>query len=401
MSESSPSPFEEPKTNRWVWIIPSVLLHVVILGLWFIMPEPPPRMLGERELSIDPEQAEQLQEHVEESNLEILQANVEELQAIKERMEKIRAQRMAKLQTFEGEMTEEAPQDMAEIVVEIADVQQKIIELHLQMEADIRAMEQEMPKVRAAMERSEAEGIRAVATLASTQAPFNPLPDQFEELYLQITAGMLTLEQRLEWVSSKEVQERFTAYQEVLKQSEKAHSKALSSMNHSYRRGGRIVGTVSEDPEAVIEKLETFDRTVAEGTAKAESNRAALQKKIDDAEAEKAEVDAKLTEAREALKGIDRKKERDAWSKQQAIIKPLGQRSGQLAQELKHNRRRMGGIRFSPDRWQAKSTQNIRGSLANLLKAKVDPALFETAKDEYNNVLKASEDFQTYLEGSS
>ena len=402
MSDSASSPFEEPKTNRWIWILPSVVLHVVIVLLWLAQPEKPPRQPGERKLTIDPEQAEQLQEHVEESKLEELQANVKELQAIREKMEAIRAARMAKLQAFEGNMKKEASQDMAGIVEQIAATQQKIIALHLQMEEDVRAIEAKMPEARKAMERGEAEGVRAIASLAPLQAPLLPLSDQFEELYLEITANIHILEQRLEWISTGEIHDRFVQYQATLNESKKTHQLAFSAVNITYRaKTGRIIGTVSEDPDAILETLKNFDRTVKEGKAKAERERTELQKKIDDATQEMAELKKRQAVEKEKLNTIDRRKDREGWKTQQAIVAPIDSSITKLARQLKDDSRRVNNIKFSIDRRQQQSVQRIRASMANLLKAALMQSPFEDARTGYQKVLQASEEFQAFLEGSS
>lgn len=402
MSDSASPLFEEPKTNRWVWIVPSVVLHVVILVIWLNMPEPPPRMPGERKLTVEAEQAEQLQEHVEESNLELLQANVAELQEIRDRMNKIRAQRMEKLVTFESEMKQEAPQDIAGIVAQIVITQQKIIELHAQMDEASRNMMQKVPEARTVMESSEPEGIRAIAALASIQAPLQPMDDQFEALYLEITADLRTIEQRYEWISNQEQVEKFNAYQTTLNQASEAHRRAFRSVKNAYAgKFGRYIQFVSQDPEAIISKLENFDQEVAAGKAKAEKERAALQAKIDANEARQKELDVLLEKERNTLKGIDRKKERDAYSAQVAVVRPLESEWGALARTLKDDRRRVGGIRFSPERNLAKEIQRTRGMMTNVLKGNVDPAVLDEARAEYDKVLRASEDFIAYLGGTS
>lgn len=127
------SPFEEKKSARLVWIVPSIILHLIILIAWLMLPEELPREPVDRKLTINSQQAEQLQQHVEDANLVILQAQVSELQAIKQAMAQIRESKMTQLKSFEEEMVVLAPKDSVELFTRFLEAQAQIMSAYQQM----------------------------------------------------------------------------------------------------------------------------------------------------------------------------------------------------------------------------------------------------------------------------
>ena len=119
--------FDEKPTNRLVWIVPSILLHVVIIALWLMMPEEEPRIVKERELVIKSEQAEQLKQFVEDANLEELRMEVKRLQEIKTAINDIRVEQMTSLKEFEKEMQNSVNTDVLQVMKQIEESQNIII----------------------------------------------------------------------------------------------------------------------------------------------------------------------------------------------------------------------------------------------------------------------------------
>ncbi len=91
--------FDQKPGSRLVWIIPSILFHIVIIALWLLMPEKE-RVVEKRKVVINQQQAEQLQEFVKDANLVELQMEVTRLQDIKKQMDEIRLQEMNTLKNI-------------------------------------------------------------------------------------------------------------------------------------------------------------------------------------------------------------------------------------------------------------------------------------------------------------
>jgi len=96
--------FDEKPGSRLVWIVPSVILHLLVFMIWFLMPEKEHKEVKSRDMLIKSEQAEQLKQFVEDSNLLELRAEVRRLQDIKQAMASIRAEDMDVLKEFESTM---------------------------------------------------------------------------------------------------------------------------------------------------------------------------------------------------------------------------------------------------------------------------------------------------------
>ncbi len=118
--------FDQKPGSRLVWIIPSILLHVVIIGLWLLMPEKE-RVVEKRKVVINRKQAEQLQEFVKDANLVELQMEVVRLQEIKKQMDEIRLQEINTLKKFTKEMQTELEDDVFAALNSIKDLQNKIL----------------------------------------------------------------------------------------------------------------------------------------------------------------------------------------------------------------------------------------------------------------------------------
>jgi len=96
--------FDEKPGSRLVWIVPSVILNLLVFMIWFLMPEKEHKEVKSRDMLIKSEQAEQLKQFVEDSNLLELRAEVRRLQDIKQAMASIRAEDMDVLKEFESTM---------------------------------------------------------------------------------------------------------------------------------------------------------------------------------------------------------------------------------------------------------------------------------------------------------
>ncbi len=114
--DRTPDIFEEKPKSRWVWIVPSLIFHLAVLGIWLNSPPREPREPGDRELTIRPDQAELLQQHVEDANLMQLRQQVSELQEIKESMAGIREERMTRIHEFESERARPAPLELDQLL---------------------------------------------------------------------------------------------------------------------------------------------------------------------------------------------------------------------------------------------------------------------------------------------
>jgi chromosome segregation ATPase len=234
------------------------------------------------------------------------------------------------------------------------------------------------------------------------QEPLNPLSDQFEELTLQITADLRTIEQRLEWVSRQDIHSQVAQFRETVEEAERARSQAFGTVHQAYRGWpSRQIASVAADPEGTIETLQSFDQEVAEGTAKAEREREELQEAIAKAEQNLAELSTRLAKEEETLQTIDGKTDRDAWRQQQQVVRSVGSQRHSLDRELRKDRQRLTRIGYRPDRGREREVQRIRGQIQSFLNAAVDHDRLSNAREAYQDVLRASEALIAFLEEQS
>lgn len=266
MTDSGLSPFTERKSNPWVWIVPSVILHVVILIVWLSMPEPPPRLPGERKLTLQEEQAEQLQQHVEDANLRELRAEVAQMQAIKERMAQIRAEKMQELRSFEEAMLQEAPKDIAGLISELLGVQESVRELTVKTVTTLENIRRASTPVETLLEKDPVAGIRALKDLVPVRNEIAGVRDELEEKVNTSRAIAGSIRAKTEWISDADLLNRIDRLLDGVESMNEGMNELNREIGSSVGgRPRRFLNELAEAEESSINTLQAYEEMVTKG----------------------------------------------------------------------------------------------------------------------------------------
>ena len=392
MTDSIPS-FDERKTSRWVWLVPSVLLHVVVLLVWLSMPEEPPRQPGQREMVVAADQAERLQELVEDTNLRALRAQVAEMQAIKERMTGMRAEKMEGLQSFETAMLTEAPGDVADLISEILKVQDSARDLG---ERSLWATEQLLElsgPVEELLEKDPAAAARELKTLLSVRDTVAGGWDQLEDEVGTSTAIVGSIRRRMEWIHDQDLLDRL---EEFFGEVESMNG----SMNELRQQIGRLLdgrprrllGELVEEEESVVATFLAYEEMV-----KSDETKLAREKTEEELQNVKKEL-AALREELEAnrarldtLPGGERSRMNRTIRGQERSIGGLTRNIRRLEQSLEQNG-------YFPDNNLRQENNRLKHTIRQALHRPSDTEVFERFLERQAAfVLKANE-LRTSLE---
>jgi hypothetical protein len=198
--------FDQKPGSRLVWIIPSILFHIVVIALWLLMPEKE-RVVEKRKVVINQHQAEQLQEFVKDANLVELQMEVTRLQEIKKQMDAIRLQEMNTLKVFTREMQTELEADVFVALNSIKNLQSKILIDQNTTLKSINILQNNYVLMANAVESSHYANMSVVAsriieerkTMKSMQSPL------LQSLKL-LQANIDSADSTLSWLSVKSIQ---------------------------------------------------------------------------------------------------------------------------------------------------------------------------------------------------
>lgn len=398
MSDLETSPFSKPKTRLWVWIVPSILVHVVVLAIWLLMPEPERREPGERKLNIKEEQAEELQKHVEEANLTELRREVSELQSIKAAMARIREREMNQVREFEETMEEEAPQDVAALLSELAGIYSSVYETYEGILDTVEGFEKKYPAVKAAAEEDSVAGIRALGQLKPLWDSLDGISDRFEVAFYETGATLKSIEVKLEWLQDETVVGRIEALKPPMEKVFEMHREAWSSLPFNWKRANSFYD-LTENSEERIEAIETFRQNEIEGKAKVAAKREELEERIAEVEVRLARTTGEKKSAEAALKGLDRNQDRDAWNAKRGEVRELENKRRSLRNELRSLNRELSRTDYRPNGKQARNVRRIEGRLEHALPPLPDRAGIERAMEEQLEMIRRINELTESLEG--
>lgn len=400
MSDLVPSPFAETKSKLWIWVALSILLHFVIVSIWLFLPEPEPRQPGERKLTIKEEQAEELQDRVEETNLKELRQKIVELQSIKATMARIREEEIARVAEFEQTMVVEAPQDIAALLMELSDIYVQIHEDYQKIESSLELYREWRPRILKAAEEDTIQGLRLLPKLQPYWDSFEGMGDRFEVAFYEIGAINKAIEVKLEWLDDPSIGESIAALEQPLEKTYSMHRKAWSEMPVSWKRE-RSFSFLIEDLKATIETIERFRQSEIEGKAMAAKKHAELEARIAKTEAELAQVEQSLKTEEAALKKLDKNKNRDSWNASRGAIREYSRTQRSLSNELRNLRRTLDRTQYEPDRQLARSVNTIENRFQHSLPEPPEPTIIDQAMaqqmemvSQLNALAKSLEDTQ-------
>ncbi|HKK17401.1 MAG TPA: hypothetical protein VJ952_01860 [Opitutales bacterium] len=397
MRDFQTAPFSGPKRKSWVWIVPSVLLHIVVIAVWLLLPEPEPRQPGERKLTIKEEQAEELQEHVEKANLKKLREKVSELQSIKATMVRIRAQEMEAVSEFEQDRVEEAPQDIAALLLELAGIYESVQEDYARIGIALDLYAREAPAIRKAGEQDIVEGLRLLPKLNNYWSAFEGMGDRFEVAFFETGATVKEIEVKLEWVEDPAIASQVEALKEPMETAEGLHKEAWGSVPASWKRA-RSFSQLTEDVDATIATVERFRQSEKDGKAEVAQTRAALEGQIAGVEAKLDEATKSLEAEKAALGAINSKEAQQSWRAQREKVRALERETGQLQQELQNLNRSLSRTEYKEDRRLANEVKQITNHFNHALPELPDRGQINRAVAQLQEMVRRLEAFAKTLE---
>ncbi len=388
------SPFAEKESNRLIWIVPSVALHLLILLIWLFLPKEPPRLPSERKLTINSEQAEKLQQHVEDANLVMLHSQVTELQAIKKAMAQIRESKMAQLRSFEKEMVTVAPRDAADLFTQLLEAQTKILAAYQQLLEKIQQSEAKSPEVTKQLANDELEAARpALIEIESLRnnalSQMNLISNETVRSSALVNSG----EVQLSWLLDSSIEHELSDLKQAMQSAQEKGLQVSSNIGQSY--SGKAAQALHDATTRMAEyrtTLKDYAAGIAAGKLAVEQQRRDLQQTIAAAEAETRALQQQIERGKAELKSFgkdeqSRAKAREVNDANKRIQGKLRQKEGQLKKDKASLKR----IReFSPDRELAREVSGIQRSLGSIFTRVPDLALIAEATKAQASVNRAS-----------
>jgi hypothetical protein len=386
MNASYPSPLNEPKTRLWVWVVPSLLLHAVLLGIWLLLPEEEARQPGGRKLTIHEEQAEELQERVEETNLRELREKVARLQSIKAAMVGIRDGKMTGVAGFEQTMVREAPQDVAALLRKLAGIYDQVYKDYETVETGLDLYREWQPNILKAADQDTIEALRILPNLKPYWDRFEGMADRFEVAFYETNAVIASIDTKLEWIDDPSVGEKISALAGPMETTHELHREAWEAVPSSWKPE-QAFRFLTEDTAATIATIERFRKGEIDGRAEADAKRADLEKRIAEGEEDLARVDQLILADEAALGRMDRNKEREAWNAQRQSIAAHKRTQQKLANELRTLKRTLAGTQYKPDAKLARSVTTIESRLRFCLPEPPDPSVITRAMKQQREMI--------------
>ncbi|WFB37082.1 hypothetical protein P3T73_04825 [Kiritimatiellota bacterium B12222] len=395
MSESDEdfSPFEEEKKNLWVWIVPSVLLHVVLLIVWMAMPEEPPRKPSQRKLTINSAQAEQLQQHVEDANLKMLHSQVSELQEIKLAMAKIRDAKMNQLRSFEEEMVVVAPADATELFQQFMAAQVLIVQNYEGLIQSVNKSEALTVSAKELIAKEDLAGampaMQEIDQLYSAVGRhLSIINEQFGVSFALVSTG----EVQLDWILNDAITTELSNLNAAMESALAAKNTASGSIWSAYGgKAGQALDRLTQDAEKSIKTLEVYKQSLVDGQRELEKNQKELNDLIAQNEAGIAELDAQIKALNLEVKALGNAKE-NQQAKREVMAK-----SKKLTAQLNRDKRTLSGqktklkrLSFKPDRSLQNQVNKINAYMGNLFATQPDTTKIAAALQAQLEVTQAS-----------
>lgn len=362
-SDSDISPFAEKKSNTLVWIVPSVLLHGILLVVWLMMPDKPPREPSERKLTINRDQAERLQRHVEDANLVVLHANVSELQTIKKSMAAIREKKLAQLRDFETDRIRQAPVDAADVFTRFLDSQNLLVSTYPELLEAIRKAEALVPDAEKA---KSGEGLGAVIPilpeLRDLRTKAQSLAQTLDRETSQTFALLNTGETQLEWMSDPAVAGQLAELKTTMDRAGEIKDRIVKSVEGAYGADWAMTEMIDRADD-YVESLKRYENYLEKGAADLEAKRVELTESIAALETEIEDIKTRINDARAELKA----KEADKDQLNQ-LVKNLRETLDKQSKSLSNDKRELSRLKFVPEKWQVDKAKSIHRVSGNIFK---------------------------------
>lgn len=387
------SPFDEEKNNRLVWIVPSVLLHVIILIIWMTLPEEHPRKPSQRKLIINSAQAEQLQQHVEDVNLTRLHAKVSELQAIKQAMAKIRDNKMDHLRSFEEEMVATAPTDATGLFQQFMNAQMLIILNYESLLLTVSASDTLTQPTKALIEKEAlAAAMPALLDLDQLQADAQKslviIDDQFAVSFALVNTG----ETQVDWILAENISRELSDLKSAMEKALAAKKWVSHTINSAYGRNhGSALDRLTQDPEYSIGNLKEYNQSLVDGQIELEQRKTKLSGEIVVNESTITDVTAEIKAMNSEIKALGNAEENEQAKRR--LMSKVKNLQGHLTVEkrtLSNRKTKLKRLNFRPDAHLVNKVKVIKTHMGRLFNSQPDTKLITEALKAQRKVTQAS-----------
>jgi hypothetical protein len=303
--------FDEKPANRLVWIVPSIVLHLLVFLVWYLLPEKERKVVESRDMVIKSEQDEQLKQFVEDSNLVELRAEVMRLQEIKAAMASIRAEDMEALTEFESEMRKSLDADVGEVLAELAACEKVFAESQssvMQAMIEISKLYEIMQPL---IEKKDVAAIVPYAQRAlDSRSALDSLMQKMNEQFLLLPARLDGTDSVMSWIKDAEtlqLWERFVALQERMFSFQSRFIDAQTDIG--YGQKSALERIVREGPEYGL-KIRKSIEDEKQAWVDYESRKSGFAGDLEKSAASEKELEKKLTAFVDKLKVLKEDKER-------------------------------------------------------------------------------------------
>ena len=230
---------ERKPGSRMVWIVPSVALHVALIGVWFAMPENEARK-PEKRVIIKSEQVEQLKDHIEDANLQELHQELRRLQEIKQAMAEIRAKEMVALEEFEQDMRGSLDGDTRQSLADLAAAQDGLSKSQDSVLQGLRKIDELFKQMQPHLDSKALHEITPQARLVlDIRNGLKPKQEQMDQQFMMLQAKFDAAEAVFGWITSGDVA---TKWDELVK----LHERIFVLQSASSDELGRLQNQQSE-----------------------------------------------------------------------------------------------------------------------------------------------------------
>lgn len=342
--------FDEKPASRMVWILPSVLLHVVVLAIWISLPEEEPRIQEDRELVIKSEQAEQLKEFVEDANLQELRLEVSRLQEIKDAMNQIRSEQLTVLKDFEKEMQGTMKGDANAVVKQLQETQNNIIREQKIVIQEMDKLEQLFKTVDPLIQKKDFAGLAPYANqIKDTRQSLKQHQDEALKHMRLLQAQLDNADSILSWLKQPEIVKKWNDFidiQDRVMELQSASTDQQGQIKYSQERFLQMLAEKGKDYQQNIVKLADADKKAkddyermkkefTEDRARKEKDERDVQNKLQQTENAFNKVKQEQKNLNDQMAKIQNKKDKDNEKREyKDKLNKLNQEANRLKQEI-------------------------------------------------------------------
>ncbi|MFC7337563.1 hypothetical protein ACFQY0_10275 [Haloferula chungangensis] len=388
--------------GRLLWIVPSLVLHVAVIGVWVAMPADEARRPREK-LHVESAQLEQLQEHIEDAKLRELHREVRRLQEIKRSMANIRSKELISLKEFEEDMRSRLNRDGRQALDELLRAQVGLSDAQQQFMEGLLKIEGLVQKVQALLDQHAfGEAIPLARQVLDQHDDLQTKLKALDQQLLLVQAKFDPADAVFGWITGNEIARRWDDLVIMNEQVFTKQSTTSDKMDRVRLRQGAALKRLVGEHGIAMQLQRSLDEE-KKAQAEFESQFALLTDSLRKADTDIKVCELKLRKADQDLRSVRRERgqlgrelqsihgghpdtqqrrtdvQKMIEATDQKLIRLSQQRKGagvalQEAKNLAHQSgQRLKQLRAPGDRWQ-QQRKNLTDRLAQVLKALVGEA---------------------------